>query len=376
MDALLLLSGDAQNFVAKIWASHVHLHHDDAAGLVALLSLDDVDRLLTSTALRTPALRMAKDGKVLPASSFTRSASLAGQPLAGLVDPRKVLDLVDTGASVVLQGLHRYWPPLTDLVRSLEMALGHPCQANAYLTPPGSQGFAVHSDTHDVFVFQTHGRKQWEVHDGSGAARHVLLEPGVVMYLPAGTPHAARAQEAASLHVTVGINQVTWRSLLTEVAEDLLQSPQYDGRLPAGYLQDPTALTAGVRERLQNLAGALADQDPTVVASGTSHRFLSRRTSVLRGAVADRLQLSALHDDSVLSRRESTPCVLVPQGDRLRILLGDRELVVPARLADPMRFVAAQRTLRPADLAEWLDLDSRAVLARRLVREGLLRIGT
>ena len=32
---------------------------------------------------------------------------------------------------------------LTRLVAELELELGHPCQANAYLTPPGSQGFAV-----------------------------------------------------------------------------------------------------------------------------------------------------------------------------------------------------------------------------------------
>ena len=64
----------------------------------------------------------------------------------------------------MFQGLHRYWPPLTRLVAELELELGHPCQANAYLTPPGSQGFAVHSDSHDVFVFQTAGAKQWEVH--------------------------------------------------------------------------------------------------------------------------------------------------------------------------------------------------------------------
>ena len=120
------------------------------------------------------------------------------------------------GATVVLQGLHRYWPPLTRLVAELELELGHPCQANAYLTPPGSQGFAVHSDSHDVFVFQTHGTKQWEIYglDDTGGATDLLLEPGVVAYLPTGTPHAARAQDSASLHVTVGINRVSWRQAL------------------------------------------------------------------------------------------------------------------------------------------------------------------
>ena len=77
--ALDLLSGDAQTFREKVWASHVHLHHTDPEQLVGLLSLDDVDHLLTEVALRAPALRLAKDGAVLPESRFTRSATMAGR---------------------------------------------------------------------------------------------------------------------------------------------------------------------------------------------------------------------------------------------------------------------------------------------------------
>ena len=193
MIALDLLSGDAQTFLAKVWASRVHLHRTDPDDLVGLLSLDDADHLLTSTAIRTPAIRLAQDGAVLPESAYTRNATLAGKSLTGLVDARKALDLFDGGATVVFQGLQRYWPPLTRLVAELELELGHPCQANAYLTPPGSQGFAVHSDSHDVFVFQTAGSKLWEVH-GPDGPEEVLLEPGLSMYLP--DRHAPRRPRA------------------------------------------------------------------------------------------------------------------------------------------------------------------------------------
>ena len=162
-----------------------------------MLSLADVDHLLTETAIRAPAVRVARNGSVLPESAFTRGGSLAGKPLTGLVDPVKLMRLHDEGATIVLQGLQRYWTPVSDLVAELELELGHPCQANAYLTPPGAQGFAVHSDSHDVFVLQTHGTKLWEIH-GEGGPGELLLEPGVVAYLPTGTPHAARAQEAVS----------------------------------------------------------------------------------------------------------------------------------------------------------------------------------
>lgn len=373
LDALELLSGDAQNFIDKVWASHIHVHDTRPDDLIGLLSLDDVDHLLTSTALRAPALRIAKDGSVLPSSSFTRSATLAGQPLTGLVDPRKVLELVDDGASVVLQGLHRYWPPLTELVRALELALGHPCQANAYLTPPNAQGFALHSDTHDVFVFQTHGSKHWEVHDESGA-REVTLEPGVCMYLPAGTPHAARAQASPSLHVTLGINQVTWRMLLGDVVKGILDGDQYGGRLPAGYLADSTRLMKGIEARLRLLSEEVAAQNLQAVLAETTEKFLTTRASALRGSLTDRFNVSDLVDDTMLARRTTAVMTLQVEGDQLRLLLGDRALLLPSRLVEPLQFISEQTALRPVDLAPWLDVGSRAVLTRRLVREGLLRI--
>src|SRR3954469_21453965 len=95
LSAPQLLSGDAQTFLTKVWASRVHVHHADPGALSGLLTFDDVDHLLTGTAIRTPAVRIAQDGTVLPSSAYTRAATIAGQPLTGLVDPRKVFDLFD-----------------------------------------------------------------------------------------------------------------------------------------------------------------------------------------------------------------------------------------------------------------------------------------
>jgi mannose-6-phosphate isomerase-like protein (cupin superfamily) len=376
VDALTLLSGDAQTFLDKVWASRIHVHQADPDALVQLLSLDDVDRLLTESGLRTPALRVVKDGSICPAASFTRSATIAGAPLTGLVDARKALAMYDDGATLVLQGLHRYWAPLTTLVRRLELALGHPCQANAYLTPPGSQGFARHSDSHDVFVFQTHGHKQWEIVEDE-QEREVLLEPGLVMYLPTGTPHSARSQHEASLHVTLGLNRLTWRDLLQQQLSTLLAGEEYDAPLPAGYLTDPGRLARALPERVAGIEEAIRALDPGTVVADLSDSFLTDRSPALGGGLRDRVLLAGLVDETPLVRRATSACVLragTAADDRLRVLLGDRELRMPARLAEPMAFVRDHPRLVAGDLAPWLDLQSRLVLCRRLVREGLLRI--
>jgi mannose-6-phosphate isomerase-like protein (cupin superfamily) len=277
---------------------------------------------------------------------------------------------------VVFQGLHRSFPPLIDLIAQLELELGHPCQANAYLTPPGAQGFAVHSDTHDVFVLQTAGTKQWELPPSPGKQgdEEPLLEPGHVMYLPTGTPHAARAQETVSLHITIGINQLTWRGLVERALSSLAAEVPAE-HLPAGYLEDPQALAHQLGRHLSDIADRLRAVDPGAALENEVRRFLTSRPPRLEGGLVDGLALDGpdgLVDDTLLRRRPGHPCVLIEKGDRLEVLLGDRTLDVPSRLRPALDLVRARSELRPRDLP--LDEQSRVVLARRLVREGLLTV--
>ena len=306
---------------------------------------------------------------MLPESSYTRGATLAGKPLTGLVDARKALALFEEGATIVFQGVHRYWPPLTRLVAELELELGHPCQANAYLTPPGSQGFAVHSDTHDVFVFQTAGSKQWEVHTPDGVEQ-VLLEPGVSMYLPTGTPHAARAQDTVSLHVTLGINQLTWRGLVERSLAPVLR--RLPDTLPAGYLDHPETL-ADPRDpaRAARRRGARLDAGDAVEAE--VRRFLTSRGPRLAGGLNDVLAVRDLGDDTRLRRRPGHPCVVLDRGERVDVLLGDRSVDMPAWLRPARRDPGTPRAAAGGPRRH-LDPQSRLVLCRRLVREGLLEV--
>jgi hypothetical protein len=79
-----------------------------------------------------------------------------------------------------------------------------------------------------------------------------------------------------------------------------------------------------------------------------------------------------------VTRRRNSICELVVKPDRLVALLGDRSLEMPVRLEPAMRQFARlgdDGVLAVRDLAQHLpDAASRAVLVRRLVREGLLTI--
>ena len=374
MNYLELLAGDPDVFVTEHWGRRPLIHQAEPGVLAQIFGIEQADELLTTSALRTPQVRLAKNGKVLDQASYTRKATIANQPMTGLLDVRKVLDLFEGGATIVFQGLQRYWEPLRQLVRGLEQELGHPCQANAYLTPPGSQGFALHRDTHDVFTFQTHGAKDWEIHY-DGAPHEVAMRPGTSMYLPTGTPHMARTgADEASLHVTVGINRVVWAEVLREVALKAIDGDtSLNEPLPARAFSDPDALAAALRARLGELAGTLQGFDADAEVDRMERRFGTGRQPVLSGGLLDVLDVRHLADDTRLRRRTGAQATLRPRGDEVELLLGDRRLALPGRVQPVLQALLDADEFTPAELPG-IASDSALVLCRRLVREGLLEV--
>jgi bifunctional lysine-specific demethylase and histidyl-hydroxylase NO66 len=280
----------------------------------------------------------------------------------------------------VLQGLHRWSEPVARFCRDLELDLGHPCQVNAYITPPGAQGLDLHEDAHDVFVLQAFGRKRWEVHAAPAEAERdpldVEVTSGDTIYLPAGTPHAARAQDVLSGHLTVGIHVTPWREVLTGVVGRM--TAEMDDPVAAGWTSDVEGFSVELQERLGALASALGDVNVRTEANERRERFLSTRAQLARGTIADRAGPVVVNDDSVVARRPGSVCELSMRADRLVVLLGDRLLEMPGWLEQGMRQVARldeDDELAVRDLALHVpDRGSRTVLVRRLVREGLLTI--
>src|SRR5206468_2281254 len=114
--------------------------------------------------LRTPFVRVAKEGSTLSTSRFTSGGGV-GAGVADQVSDVNVARLFADGATVVLQALHRTHAPVIDFAQQLGVDLGHPVQVNAYVTPPQSQGFSSHYDVHDVFVLQVAGEKRWFIRE-------------------------------------------------------------------------------------------------------------------------------------------------------------------------------------------------------------------
>ena len=281
-----------------------------------------------------------------------------------IANPARVAALFEDGATIVLQGLHRWSEPVARFCRDLELELGHPCQVNAYITPPGAQGLDLHVDGHDVFVLQAFGRKHWEVHaapkEPSREPLDVELAAGDTIYLPAGTPHAARAQDVLSGHLTVGVHVTPWRDVLASALADVTAG--IEDPVPAGWIDDPDGFAEELRARLAALASSLGNVDVRRAAGERRERFLSSRAQLARGTIAERSAPVDVGDDTVVARRPGAVIELSPRGAARRAPR-DRRLEMPAWLEDAMRAIAEvddDGALTVGDLAPALS-DRRAV---------------
>ena len=136
---------DTHTFATTYWGRTPLLSSADALprDFGDLLSPDAVDELIAERGVRSPFIRLAKEGDLLAKDCYLGPAGF-GAEMPDQVDSAKVLGEFASGATIVLQGLHRLWPPVIDFVRQAVDELGHPVQANAYVTPPGSRGFDFH----------------------------------------------------------------------------------------------------------------------------------------------------------------------------------------------------------------------------------------
>ncbi|HEX2072152.1 MAG TPA: cupin domain-containing protein [Geodermatophilus sp.] len=363
-----------------------------------LLDLAAVDELLSRRGLRTPFLRIAKDGAVVDPKRFTTSGG-AGAEVADQVSSDAVLRLFADGSTVVLQGLHRLWPPLIEFADQLAADLGHPTQVNAYITPPSSRGFSPHYDVHDVFVLQVAGEKHWRIHEpvfadplrtqpwndraaavAAAAEREpvidAVLRPGDALYLPRGFLHSAIALGRISAHLTVGVHPVT-RWAAAESALDLVRSlaaedPELRRSLPLGVdLADPAAVRDDVAAVVAALQGWLDRVDPDEVAD----RLRARTWAQVRPEpVAPLTQAGAaasLTPDTVLRLRRRLRCrLLEPEGGRVRLIAGRRTHELPEQTRPALAALLRAGELKVADLPG-LESADQLTLARRLVTESV-----
>jgi lysine-specific demethylase/histidyl-hydroxylase NO66 len=380
--ALTLAPVAAPDFFAEHWERRpLVVPRDDPDRFTGILGPDDVERLVCETGIRTPGFRLVKEGAQLPLSGYTQDIAWRPGSFSGTAVVERVAREFEQGATLVLQALHLHWPAAALYCRSLELALGCPVQVNAYLTPAAARGFAVHHDTHDVFVLQVSGRKRWRLYepvlelplkhqrwsprlgDLGPPIEDFELEAGQTLYLPRGWPHEATTSDDESLHLTVGVHPTTRMDALRMALDSCADDPEFRRSLAAdGRLPD---------DLLDRFAARL---EPAEVARRARRRFAGGRRPILHGQLDQVRGLERLDARTPVVRRPTAILHLEHDSGSLQLVFEGKEMRFPAKAAPAVEAVCgASEAFTAAGLPGPLDEAGRVVLVRRLVREGLLR---
>ncbi len=397
-DALHRLTGlSLRAFDAVHWGRSPLLRRgveSNGAGFDDLFSREAVDELLSRRGLRTPFLRMTKNGAVIPAARYTRSGG-AGAEIADQIADDKVLAEFAAGATIVLQGLHRTWGPIQDFSATLTAELGHPVQVNAYVTPPMSQALDPHYDVHDVFLIQFAGRKHWRIHEPTLVSPlrqqpwkkeqtevldrsretpvlDIVLEPGDVLYLPRGYIHAATSLDEISGHLTFGVHPVTRFALAEQIFATLTGDASLRASLPAGLdLAEETALDEELSVTIAAMRDALDRIDRGVVARGMRrNRNAATRPQPL-SPLEQFTTASALERTTPLRVRPGLHVTLESATARCLLRLPDKDVPVSHDMAEAVRIATSGDVITADDLA-FADLSAGMQMLSDLIRAGVL----
>lgn len=370
-------------------ASPLLVSRADPEHFASLPDLDSIDQLLGATVSNRlqPAygeriVRSEVDGTL--SERTVRVAEYA------TVDLPAIYRSYHDGFTIAINQMHRRCAPVGRLCRGLQAELHHPVGANLYLTPPQAQGFLPHVDTHDVFILQLRGIKEWHVSSPSVElplahmphGKQALPDPrtfklaqGHTLYLPRGSRHEAIAGDSSSLHLTVGVHAFRWHDLLKNALELVANADvAFRRALPRQYLNEPLE-PEDVAELASRFKAALTDGDVIDKArQQIASKFIAADTNIGLSRFRSLDLLRSLTPDTIVARPPDVVCLVQVTAEHATIKFPGNFVSGPRILESAFRFVAQRDRFAVSELPGSISTEDRLDLVKRLVSEGLLEV--
>ena len=370
----------------------LHVERNDPTHFAAAYSVAELEDTLATGSSDVEKFSLVRTGS--PGAAVADFTTLRGTGFAGgkplpAIDPRKVVALFADGYTLIIKDAGAFSAGVQRFCTALQRDLSAYAQANVYFTPPRSQGFDVHYDTHDTLTIQIEGEKTWRVYDPLVALpletqpfksvdpaalhlnREVTLKPGDTLYLPRGFLHEAKAAQTRSLHITFALAPVR----MLEILEILLRMAgdadvRFRRALAPGWSDDPNFghEIAGLLQAQQAQSTPERIELAREVALNALHALA--RTSA-RGGFDGLPEAAAPPDAAIVRPRGDIPLTVRRRRVTVDVLAPGRSFSFPPFCLRALEQITSG-AIRYGDIDPALAPENRWLVVRKLALEGVL----
>ncbi len=384
---------DVEEFFLDYWEKKIlYIPRDETGYYNEILSIDDVNDYLSRTDIRYPHIRLVNQGKELPLADYSYDYTYGENVFQGTIDMDKLYHIYNNGATISFQLLQQSIAKLSRFSNSIERYLRFPTQTNLFLTPPTSQGFTAHYDTHSFFILHLHGSKTWKLYDApyklpllrhreyddeadltDSPVQEITLSAGDFMYVPRGVYHEALTSTETALQITLGIFPYTWVDILQKAIDGLADRNIELRKAPRNYT-DHLPEDLDIQKSFSQILRIIENEtDVAKVLEEMISKTYSRQIVDTQNRLDDLQRLDGTTRNTVYVWRDIYAAVLSNNG-RITLTFYDKQFDLPNIAASEIESILSKKRFKISDLKGDLNKESRNALIHMLVKEGLLTI--
>ena len=384
------LVGDEQVFFTEYFNKKPMLRKNAVPGDPRdILSLRKLDQLVNLEVIRPPYIKVNLKGNGVPEQGYSRNVVVQGQTITDTVDPEKIYELYRAGATVTWCSLNQIIPEMRDFTRLISEKMAVRTDTVAFLTPSAKKGYPPHHDPVDLFIVQLEGSKHWKLWnpptprlgdnaqytlEGLGEPEiEVSLQPGDVLYLPYGTPHAATAEGKGSLHLSIMMRPRRWRDLLRETFEDVIADESFTPYPHIGAHREAD-VEAVFKEKIHELVARLESVDTSAeldrLADLGRHLEGSSKGTTFQ-AIAD---MDEMGPQAELRRGKAPLSFGEDDNGRTQVTVNGHKIAVPTPIAETLAALGPDASITASHVFPGVDALRSTKAAQGLTRLGVFEV--
>jgi ribosomal protein L16 Arg81 hydroxylase len=310
---------DNELFFQKYWEKKfLHISYKDKFKNIKTCTIDEIDSYFTSKNILPENIRIIQNGTKVSLTEYSDKVTLLNGTIIDKVNVPKVYSKYNSGATLIINAAQDLFENLSSLCRSFEGFFKFPFQANIYITPPNSQGFIKHYDTHDIFLIQIKGPKTWCLYE-SKIKLATYLEPngdkhtklldieintGDVLYLPRGIVHEAFSEEKSTIHVNLVPKQIFGYNLIEKLAKQAEGEDVFFRKSIPNSFSTELEVKTYVLQFKQKLTELLNKNKIESLLKTETENFTINQNINVKGRFIDAINLENLKLDSKVKQRE------------------------------------------------------------------------